>query len=94
MTGGSGVDLESDKYVVSDGAGINVQIDISGATTIDDVITQFNSQLSAAGINNVTAAINVGGTGLVINDTNGVPLGLSISDLNENSHMAENLGIE
>jgi len=93
LNGGGGVDLASGKFMVSDGAGVNVQIDISGATTIDDVITQFNAQLSAAGVNNVTAAINAGGTGLVINDTNGVPLGLSISDLNENSHTAENLGI-
>ena len=93
LNGGGGVDLASGKFMVSDGAGTNVQIDVSGATTINDVITQFNAQLSAAGVNNVTAAINAGGTGLVINDTNGVPLGLSISDLNEDSRTAENLGI-
>jgi len=93
LNGGNGVDMASGKFVVSDGAGINVEIDIAGATTIDDVITQLNAQLSAAGVNNVTAAINAGGTGLVINDTNGVPLGLSVSELNESSHTAENLGI-
>jgi flagellin-like hook-associated protein FlgL len=78
---------------VTDGAGVDVLVDLSGAATIGDVITEFNAQLAAAGVANVSMSVNASNTGLVINDTNGVPLGLSISDVDELSSTASDLGI-
>ncbi len=61
--------------------------------TVDDVITQFNSQMMTAGLFNVTMGINAAGTGFEINDTNGIPLNLSIENVENNVNLAEQLGI-
>jgi len=90
---GIGVDSHPGKILVSDGGLINVEVDLSGAVTLDDVINAFNTQMVAAGVNNVTMGINAAGTGLEINDTNGTPLGLSISDVSDLEQTAANLGI-
>lgn len=93
LNGGGGVELVPGIFKVSDGSGIDVNIDISGATTIGDVINEFNSQLAAAGVTNVTMGLNAGSTGFEITDTNGVPLNLSITDVSSQDHVAEQLGI-
>ncbi|MDD5425927.1 MAG: flagellar hook-associated protein FlgL [candidate division Zixibacteria bacterium] len=93
LNDGNGVDLVPGKIMVSDGAAINVEIDLSTANNVGDVITAFNSQLTAAGVNNVTMAINPAGTGFIINDTNGVPLGLTISNISGAEQTASHLGI-
>lgn len=94
LNAGSGVDLENGQIHVGDGAGIDVSVDLSGSVTINDVITKFNAAMVAApGINNVTMQINAAGTGLEILDTNGVPLGLSVSEISSVSNTAGDLGI-
>ncbi len=93
INNGAGVDLTSGLINVTDNAGTDINVDLSSAVTVDDVITQFNSQLSSAGIFNVTMSINAAGTGFEINDTNGIPLNLSIKDLENNVNLAEQLGI-
>lgn len=93
LNNGGGVDLTSGLINVSDGTGTDINVDLSSAVTVDDVITQFNSQLSSAGISNVTMSINAAGTGFEVNDTNGIPLNLSIKDLENNVTLAEQLGI-
>ena len=90
---GSGVDLQSGKLRVFDGVGIDVSVDLSSAATIDDIINDFNSQLSAAGVSGVSMSINGAGTGLQINDTNIPPLGLTIADMADSSQVATDLGI-
>lgn len=97
LNSGGGIDLTDGRIRVSDGAGIDVVIDLSDTRTIDDVITEFNSQLnaalSAAGYNPVTMSINAADTGLTITDTNVPPLGLLISDMDGTSTTAQDLGI-
>jgi flagellar hook-associated protein 3 FlgL len=93
LNDGNGVEMISGKILVSDGVGTNVEIDLTGTRTVGDIINAFNTQLTAAGVNNVTMGINAAGTGLVINDTNAVPLGLTVSDLSGVEHTAEQLGI-
>jgi flagellar hook-associated protein 3 FlgL len=93
LNDGNGVEMISGKILVSDGVGTNVEIDMTGTRTVGDIINAFNTQLTAAGVNNVTMGINAAGTGLVINDTNAVPLGLTVSDLSGVEHTAEQLGI-
>ncbi len=93
LNSGSGVDLTSGEIMVSDGAGINVTVDLSQAVTVGDVISEFNAQLAAAGVNNVTMQINGAATALEIIDANGVPLGLSISEINSGQTTAADLGI-
>ncbi|MBU0984002.1 MAG: flagellar hook-associated protein FlgL [candidate division Zixibacteria bacterium] len=93
LNSGNGIDLEPGKILVTDDAGINVQIDFSGAATVDDVITAFNTQMIASGVNNVTMGLNATGTGFEINDTNGVPLNLSVRNMNVDEETASDLGI-
>ncbi len=56
--------VQAGSIVITDGTGASATIDLSGATTIGEVITAINS---TAGIN-VTASINPDGTGLLIDD--------------------------
>ncbi len=93
LNSGNGIDLQPGSILVSDGGATSVEVDLSGASTIGDVVTLFNSQMAAAGVANVTMQINAAGTGFEINDTNGVPLGLSISDVAGTESTAANLGI-
>jgi len=91
---GNGIDLTQGKIYVTDGAGINVEVDLSSAESVGDIITEFNTQMAAAGVANVTMDVNAAGTGFVINDTNGVPLGLSIQNASADDNTAANLGIQ
>jgi flagellin-like hook-associated protein FlgL len=93
INGGNGIDLSVGKIRLADNIGIETQIDFSGCGTIGDIMSEFNSQVAAAGINNVTMQINAAGTGLEINDTNGTPLGLEITEIDAVSSVATNLGI-
>lgn len=93
INSGAGVDMTSGLIRVTNDAGVDINVDLSSAVTVDDVMTQFNSQLAAAGIWNVNMSINAAGTGFEINDTNGIPLNLAIEDLENNINLAEQLGI-
>ena len=99
LNNGLGVDMDPGKIHVSNDSGTDMMIDltapisVASVETIGDVITEFNAQLAAAGVNNVTMAVNAAGTGLEITDSNGVPLDLTISDVTTTDHTAENLGI-
>ncbi|UCD63415.1 MAG: flagellar hook-associated protein FlgL [Candidatus Zixiibacteriota bacterium] len=93
INGGNGIDLSVGKIRLTDYGATDVVIDFSGCSTIGDIINEFNSQVSAAGVNNVTMQINAAGTGFEINDTNGTPLGLSIIENDHVSSVATSLGI-
>lgn len=91
---GQGIDLTGGSIHVSDGAGVDIYVDVSTATTIGDVITTFNTKMGSEGINNFALGINAAGTGFVVNDTNGIPLGLSIENSSADDLTAHDLGIE
>jgi flagellar hook-associated protein 3 len=94
LNNGSGVDLSTGKILISDASGsINVEVDLSSAANIGDVITGINDALTAAGVTNVSASINPAGTGINITDSNGTPLGLSVTEVSGSSTTAGNLGI-
>ena len=93
LNSGAGVDVKNGIMHITDNASIDFNIDLKNASTIDDIMNQFNTQMVSAGINNVTMTINTAGTGLEINDTNAVPLNLKIEDLNSNATVVEQLGI-
>jgi flagellin-like hook-associated protein FlgL len=94
LNSGTGVDMVPGQFKIKDQLGaINVTIDLTGNLTVGDAIASINSQLLAGGVLNVTAAINAGGTGIDISDTNGVPLGLSIEENTINDSTAANLGL-
>lgn len=92
LNDGNGIDMEHGKFVVSDGASINVEIDISGSTNINEIITAFNSQMTSAGYPAVTMSLNAAGTGLQIDDAGGTP-GLRIEDSSVLTTTALDLGI-
>jgi flagellar hook-associated protein 3 len=69
------------------------EVDISGASTVGEVVDAINNALSGAGIANVTAGLNANGTGLAITDANGTPLGLVVEETGEIQTTAADLGI-
>ncbi len=93
LNSGNGVDMQPGRFVIRDGGSTNVTIDLAGAITVGDVITAINTQLAAAGINNVTAALNGAQTGINITDTNGTPLGLLVEDTAATESTAFDLGL-
>jgi len=93
LNNGTGENMIPGRFKVTDGAGIDFEVDISGNSNIGDVISSFNTQVAAAGVSNVTMQINAAGTGFEINDTNGVPLNLRIEEIGPESTTAANLGI-
>jgi len=90
---GQGVDLTKGCVRITDGAGIDVYVDLSTADTVGDVITLFNTKMTAEGINNVTLGINAAGSGFVVNDTTGPPLDLTIENASGEDFTARELGI-
>jgi flagellar hook-associated protein 3 len=91
---GNGVDIKPGKILVTDGAGIGVEVDLSTASTIGDVRTLFNNQMATAGYPEITMDINAAGTGLQIDDAGGprVPP-VTVQDVNEAERTAHDLGI-
>jgi flagellar hook-associated protein 3 len=94
LNNGLGVSLSPGKIRVSNGAGLDVLVDLSGSATLGDVATKFNAQLASAGVLNVTMGINGAGTGLQITDTNAIPLNLTISESSDAYQTASGLGIK
>jgi len=93
LNNGNSANLTPGKVRVSNGAGVDIQVDLAGATTLNDVINAFNSQMAAAGVANVTMSVNAAGRGLQVTDTNGVPLGLEISISSVIDDTAAQLGV-
>ena len=84
---GQGVALGS--IQLTDRAGNTATIDLSAATTVDDVLTTISN---ATGVN-VTAAINAAGDGIAITDDNATPAqNLTITEVGSGT-VARGLGI-
>ena len=90
---GRGADLSPGKIRITDSASLDVSIDLSGVTTVTDLINKFNTEVANAGIANVTMAINAAGDGFTIVDSNPTPLGLNISENGEFQTTGADLGI-
>lgn len=87
---GYGVSSNPDKILLRDGINPDIEVDLSGSTTIGDIITKFNAAAPA----NVAMQIEpVNGKSLQIVDSNGVPLGLDVVESDEDSETALKLGI-
>lgn len=94
LNNGGGVDQQPGTFTIRNQSGsTNVTIDLTGDVTIGDALTSINTQLAAAGVSNVTAAINPGGTGINITDSNGTPLGLYVAENSLYDFTAANLGL-
>lgn len=96
LNDGNGVDMQPGRLVVSDGGGISVTVDLSGASTVGDVITLFNAAMAAAAppeMANVSIGLNATNTGFEITDANGVSLNLSISESDNTDTTAADMGI-
>ncbi len=92
LNGGNGIDMQSGKILVTDGAGITVQVDFSGASTIQEIRNAFNTQMADAGYPQVMMSLNAAGTGLQIDDASG-SLGLHVEEVSTVSTTATDLGI-
>lgn len=89
---GLGVD-QSGTIHFATGGGATVDVDISAALNLGDVINEINTQLAAGGINNVTASIDPEKNSLVITDTNIIPLNIAISEGTPGTQTASDLGL-
>lgn len=89
---GRGVSRVPGTFTITDGV-LSANIDISAATDINDVITEINNGLTAAGFSNVTASLHPTENRLVITDTNAVPYDLTIDELGGGT-TAVDLGIK
>jgi flagellar hook-associated protein 3 FlgL len=67
---GAGIDQTVGTFTFTDlNRNITSTVDISGATTVDDVLTAINTQLTADGITNVTAVLGNDGNNITIDTT-------------------------
>lgn len=87
---GYGVDLNPPEIILRDGVNPDIEVDLTGATTVGDIITKFNAA-APAGVSMQIEPIN--GKSLQIIDSNGVPLGLEVVEYNEDAETALRLGI-
>nr|MBN2276233.1 flagellar hook-associated protein FlgL [candidate division Zixibacteria bacterium] len=93
LNSGNGIDMLNGGFIVHNADySTNVEVDLSSAANIGDVISTINTALTAAGVN-ATAAINGSGTGIDITDNTGGTLGLSISEVNGSATTATDLGL-
>ena len=90
---GNGIDLSHGHIQLSNGSGVSVDVNLSTATTVGDIITLFNDTLAAQGLGTVTMGVNASGTGLVINDAGVPPSDLTIADVSSLDLTASQLGI-
>ena len=94
LNNGGGVNRSPGTFQIRNAdSSISFTVDISGASTLGDARTLINDAITAAGVANVTVGFNAAGTGLSVTDANGVPLGLTIEDLDSNQSTAIDLGI-
>ena len=88
---GTGIDLTTGSFIVTDkNTGNTVTIDLTALTataTINDLLSSVNTQLAAAGMNNIVAQINGSENGISFDTTqNGQISGVTrIADLNNGS---------
>lgn len=90
---GQGVEQSPGLIHFSDGGAVSVDVDISAAATVGDVVDSINNQLSAAGVAGVTASIDPDHNRLIITDSNASGMNLTISEASDGAHTAANLGI-
>ncbi|MFH2056821.1 MAG: flagellar hook-associated protein FlgL [bacterium] len=94
LHGGTGVDMETGRFLIHTADdSINVAIELNGAETLQDVKDAIETQLTAAGVNNIAVDINAAGNGLQITDGNGTPLDLIVEEAGTTGTTATDLGI-
>jgi flagellar hook-associated protein 3 len=94
LNGGAGIDLNGGRFLIRNAdSSIRAEVDVSGASTVGDVIASINSSLAASGITGVTAGLNSDGTGLALSDTNVPPLGLVVEEVTPGFTTAYDLGL-
>jgi flagellar hook-associated protein 3 len=92
---GQGITQVPGTFVIrtSDSA-TSVNVDISAATTVGDVLASINNSLAAGGITNVTASIDPTENRIILTDTNATPFDLVIEESSSNGTTAAELGIK
>ncbi len=92
---GNGIDLTAGTFTVKDNnLGLNITVDISTATTLGDVITLVNNQLTAGGVTNLTLALGPDGNNLMWKTTNTGQIAAStlLSNLNNGTGVDRSVG--
>jgi flagellar hook-associated protein 2 len=93
LRGGQGI-TQLGTITVTDRAGKTADIDLSGASSLDDVIYALNNAQTIDGDKvNLEVTLNSQGTGLLISDTSGSTSGNLIIADTSNSSLAADLGI-
>lgn len=97
LTGANGGALAAayGEIEITDRAGNNAVLDLNltGATSLDQVVTELNTQAGGAGLQ-ITASLNDSGDGVVIEDTSGATASnLIIQDTADGTQTATNLNL-
>jgi len=94
LNAGDGVDKEPGTFIIRNAdSSIELEVDISGADNIQNVLTVINTTLLMNGISGVTAGFNADHTGLALTDGSVPPRGLSIEESGPDQSTAADLGI-
>ncbi len=97
LNDGLGVDMSPPMFTIHNADNsINITVDLSTASTLDDVINTINAELQAhpdPQVNNVVVSLNPASTGLQIQDNNAVPLGLIVSEYEQDNTTAADIGL-
>ncbi len=94
LNDGSGIDMNGGRLLIRNADdSIHVEVDVSGASTVGDVVTAINDALTAAGVSGVTAGLNSDGNGLALTDANATPLGLEVAEVSSEYTTANDLGL-
>jgi len=94
LNNGEGISTEPGTFMIRNAdSSIAVEIDISSATTVGDVLIRINTTLMMNGVSGISAGFNADGTGLRLTDGNATPLGLIVEESGEGQTTAADLGI-
>jgi len=92
LNGGKGLNLVAGNDLrITQSDGLNVDVDLSGATTVNDILNAINTAASSAG-SGLTASLATNGNGIVLTDVSGGALPTTVNSLN-GSTTAQDLGL-
>jgi flagellar hook-associated protein 3 len=89
---GSNIAFSTDDFKITRKDGTSFTVDITGATTVQDILTKINTADGNTGPNAVTASLNPTGNGIHLADASAGPGTLTVTNLN-GSLAASDLGI-
>jgi flagellin-like hook-associated protein FlgL len=90
---GTDITLSTDDFRITRRDGTSFTVNITGATTVQDILTKINTADGNTGANAVTASLNTNGNGIRLSDASAGAGTLTVTGINA-SRAASQLGID